>query len=136
MLLYLKVRLLLLWGSGAANGALVITTNQGNAGVGEMSIDFSASLSIDEVNREHPKQNLYGQGFGGNWNSNASGLSWGDKIADRSGGSDVYDTSGPYFVGDITGSTYYPVTEKNSKQTFNKENRDQFLELVILKIIA
>ena len=114
-----------LWGSGAANGALVITTNQGNAGVGEMSIDFSASLSIDEVNREHPKQNLYGQGFGGNWNSNASGLSWGDKIADRSGGSDVYDTSGPYFVGDITGSTYYPVIEKNSKQTFNKENRDQ-----------
>ena len=36
-----------LWGSGAANGALVITTNQGNAGVGEMSIDFSASVSID-----------------------------------------------------------------------------------------
>ena len=96
-----------LWGSGAANGALVITTNQGNAGVGEMSIDFSASVSIDEVNREHPKQNLYGQGFGGNWNSNASGLTWGDKIADRSGGSDVYDTSGPYFVGDITDQTYY-----------------------------
>ena len=98
-----------LWGSGAANGALVITTNQGNAGVGEMSIDFSASVSIDEVNREHPKQNLYGQGLNGAFNMNAGGGSWGDKISDRSGGPDDVDTSGPYFVGGITGQSYYPV---------------------------
>jgi len=114
-----------LWGSGAANGALVITTNQGNAGVGEMSIDFSASVSIDEVNVEHEKQNLYGQGFGGTWNSNASGLSWGDKISTRSGGANDVDTSGPYFVGGITGRTIYPITSKNSKETYNGVNRDQ-----------
>ena len=114
-----------LWGSGAANGALVITTNQGNAGVGEMSIDFSASVSIDEVNREHPKQNLYGQGLNGAFSMNAGGGTWGDKISDRSGGPDDVDTSGPYFVGNFSGRSYYPVINKNSRDTFNKENRDQ-----------
>jgi TonB-linked SusC/RagA family outer membrane protein len=113
------------WGSGAANGVVVIQTKRGLAGAGRLDVNFSASLSMDEVNREHEKQGVFGQGAGGVWSSNASGLSWGDKIADRKGGSDVYNTSGAYFIGDITGRTYYPITEKNSQEVFNDVNRDQ-----------
>ncbi|NJB37246.1 SusC/RagA family TonB-linked outer membrane protein [Croceivirga sp. JEA036] len=112
------------WGTGAANGVVVIKTKKGS-GIGKMSIDVTSSLSVDEVNREHEKQGIYGQGAGGSWSSNANGLSWGDKIADRTGGSDVFDTSGAYFVGNQTGNTYYPVTTKNSQEVFNAVNRDQ-----------
>ena len=113
------------WGSGAANGAIIIKTKRGNAKSGNLDVSFSSSISIDEVNREHTKQGTYGQGRGGVWNSNASGLSWGDKIADRSGGADEVNTTGAYFVGGVTGNTYYPITTKNSRNVYNDENRDQ-----------
>lgn len=113
------------WGTAAANGVLVIKTKKGNPEGGNFSIDFNASWSVDKINREHEKQALYGQGAGGSWNSNASGLSWGDKISDRSGAADEVDTSGPFFVGDQTGTTYYPITTKNSRETYNQANRDQ-----------
>ncbi|WP_293298999.1 SusC/RagA family TonB-linked outer membrane protein [Allomuricauda sp.] len=112
------------WGTGAANGVVVINTKKGK-GYGKMSIDITSSLSIDEINREHEKQSIYGQGAGGSWSSNASGLSWGDKIAERAGGNDIFDTSGAYFVGNQTGNTYFPVTQKNSTEVFNDVNRDQ-----------
>lgn len=114
-----------IWGTAAANGVLVITTKKGNVGDGNFSIDFNASFSVDKINREHKKQALYGQGFGGNWNSNAAGLSWGDKISERDGGANTVDQTGAYFIGDQTGTTYYPITAKNSHETFNQQNRDQ-----------
>jgi TonB-linked SusC/RagA family outer membrane protein len=112
------------WGSGAANGVIVIQTKKGVAGAGRLDVSFSSSLSIDEVNREHEKQGIFGQGAGGVYSSNASGLSWGDKIANRAGGADTFNTGGAYFIGDVTGSTYYPITVKNSKDVFNQTNRD------------
>ncbi|WP_425392372.1 SusC/RagA family TonB-linked outer membrane protein [Ekhidna sp.] len=113
------------WGTAAANGVLVIKTKKGRVDGGNFAVDFNASWSVDQINREHEKQGIYGQGAGGVWNSNASGLSWGDRIADRAGGADAVDTSGPYFVGDQTGTTYYPVTAKNSREVFNDVNRNQ-----------
>ena len=77
------------WGSGAANGVIVIQTKRGKAG-GGLKVSFSSSLSIDEVNREHEKQGLYGQGSRGVWSSNAGGASWGDKISDRSGAANTH----------------------------------------------
>jgi len=113
------------WGSGAANGAIIIQTKRGNAtGGSNLNVNFSSSVSFDEVNREHAKQGIFGQGRGGVWDSNASGLSWGDKIADRSGAANAVDQSGAYFVGDITGQTYYPITSKNSRNIYNGANRD------------
>lgn len=112
------------WGTAAANGVVIITTKKGKSN-GKMSIDINTSLSIDEVNREYKKQNIYGQGAGGVWSSNGSGLSWGDKIAERAGGSDIFDTSGAYFIGNQTGKVYYPVNEKRSQETFNDINRNQ-----------
>jgi len=113
------------WGSGAANGAIIIQTKRGNAtGGSNLNVNFSSSVSFDEVNREHAKQGVFGQGRGGVWDSNASGLSWGDKIADRSGAANAVDQSGAYFVGDITGQSYYPITSKNSRNIYNGANRD------------
>ena len=112
------------WGSGAANGVIVIQTKKGKAG-GGLKVSFSSSLSIDEVNREHEKQGLYGQGSRGVWSSNAGGSTWGDKISERSGAANTLNTSGAYFVGDVTGATYYPITEKNSREVYNQANRDQ-----------
>lgn len=113
------------WGTAAANGVLVIKTKKGRVSDGNFSVDFNAQFSVDKINREHEKQGLYGQGAGGVWNANASGLSWGDKIADRAGGGDAVDTSGPYFVSDQTGNVWYPVTQKNDTRVFNDVNRGQ-----------
>lgn len=113
-----------IWGSGAANGVIVVKTKRGAVGKGNVSIEVNASIGIDQINREHEKQGLYGQGAGGAYSQNASGLSWGDKISARAGGADAVNTAGAYFVSDQSGKTYYPVTGKNSKDVFNQENRD------------
>lgn len=113
------------WGTGAANGVVVITTKKGTAGGKKFSMELNSSVSIDEINREHEKQGIYGQGAGGVWSSNASGLSWGDKISDRSGAANTVNTAGAYFVGNQTGNTYYPITAKNSQEVYNAANRDQ-----------
>ena len=112
------------WGSGAANGVIVIQTKRGKLG-GGLSVNFSSSLSIDQVNKEHQKQSEYGQGTRGAWSSNAGGASWGDKISTRSGAANTVNNTGAYFVGDVTGATYYPITKKNDRSVFNDVNRDQ-----------
>lgn len=65
-------------------------------------------------------QTTYGQGNNGVWGANAI-RTWGDKIANRSGADDVLNTAGGYFVGN-TGRTIYPITTKNSKETFLDKN--------------
>lgn len=112
------------WGSGAANGVIVIQTKRGRAGVDRLDVSFAASISVDQVNREHEKQNTFGQGVNGVW-SPSQALNWGDKIANRSGGADIVNTTGAYFVSDVTGKTIYPITTINDRNDYNKENRDQ-----------
>jgi TonB-linked SusC/RagA family outer membrane protein len=112
------------WGSGAANGVIVIQTKRGKTG-GGLNVSFSSSLSVDTVNREHEKQGIFGQGSNGAWSSNAGGGTWGDKISERSGGANTTNTNGAYFVGGVTGASYYPITKKNDKTVYNDVNRDQ-----------
>ena len=107
-----------LWGSRAANGVVVITTKKGAKG--EAKISFKSSYSFDEVSDRIPFQNTWGQGRSGVWGSNRA-ESWGDYIPDRSGGSDTFDTSGAYFTAD-NGTIYYPISQKNSTDTFVEEN--------------
>ncbi len=114
------------WGSRAANGVIVITTKGGRLGR-KPSVQYSYTKSVDMISVKMPLQSAYGQGRSGVW-STSYGESWGDKISDRSGEEDVVDTSGAYFVGDITGTTYYPVTEKNSTATYTDSNYDQVFQ--------
>lgn len=63
-----------LYGSRAANGAILITTKQGKAG--RYNIDYNGSASLDQVNLLSKFQNTYGRGNGGVSGTNV-GESWG-----------------------------------------------------------
>ncbi|MDA9187833.1 carboxypeptidase-like regulatory domain-containing protein, partial [Flavobacteriaceae bacterium] len=107
-----------LWGSRAANGVIVITTKKGQRG--EAKISFKSSYSLDEISERIPMQDTWGQGINGNWRSGQA-EAWGDYIPDRSGAADAVNTSGAYFEA-ANGTMYYPITQKNSRETFLEEN--------------
>jgi len=113
-----------LWGSRAANGVIVITTKSGKAG--KFNINYKFTNSFDQVNDRIPMQNTWGQGRSGVY-SPTRAESWGDYIPDRAGGADVVDNSGEHFVAD-DGTVYYPITTKNSKDTFTDSNWDQVFQ--------
>ena len=54
-----------LYGSRAANGAIIITTKKGKKS-GKIGIDFSSSISVSAINKETfpVYQKVYGQGYG------------------------------------------------------------------------
>lgn len=114
-----------LWGSRAANGVILIRTKSGKNG-SKLNINFRTTYSIDQVSVVQPLQDNYGQGSAGSYSPTSSG-SWGDRIADRSGGADVFDKSGGYFEAE-DGTRYYPLLEKNSKETFSQSNFDQIFD--------
>lgn len=109
-----------LWGTRAANGVLVITTKKG-ANNNKLDVSFKATYSMDEINFNYPLQSTYGQGTNGLWAAN-NARSWGDKIENRTGGADAVNTTGDFFVGYPTGTTYYPILAKNSKEIFLDKN--------------
>ena len=120
-----------LYGTGAANGVLVINTKRGTKEAKGWSFNVKTSLSVDRINREWAKQDTWGQGFDGIWYGEPgigyfvenTGFSFGDEIALRSGGNDTYDLSGGYFE-TPDGRQIGPIVDKNSKATYNQENRD------------
>ena len=111
-----------IYGTGAANGVIVIKTKRGSKGGKRWQVNVKSAISIDEVNREWDKQDQYGQGSLGT-DSPTSALSYGAKISSRAGGADTVDTTGEFFLAD-DGTVYYPITQKNSRETFNQANRD------------
>ncbi|MEM9142858.1 MAG: SusC/RagA family TonB-linked outer membrane protein [Bacteroidota bacterium] len=123
-----------LWGSRASNGVVVITTKSGKKG---FSISLKNTVAIDKVNATQELQSTFGQGRGGLYLGGTEIRSWGDEIAARSGGEDTFDTNGAFFIGDQTGTIYYPVANgtednpsggKNSRETFNQKNFDQVFQ--------
>lgn len=111
-----------LWGTRAANGVIMITTKKGS--IGKTQINFISRYSVDKINAKYPMQTTYGQGLNGKWQNNAP-RSWGDKIADRPGTPDEVDNTGAYFQSYNDGQIYYPITKKNSRETFVDKNWDQ-----------
>tara|TARA_R110002012_G_scaffold322087_1_gene554980 strand:- start:17129 stop:20617 length:3489 start_codon:yes stop_codon:yes gene_type:complete len=115
-----------LWGSRAANGVIVITTKNGSLGK-KPTVQYSFTQSFDDINVRTPLQNKFGQGRDGVWQISRA-ESWGDKIADRAGGADEVNETGRYFLSNTTGNIYYPVTTKNSRETFVDSNYDQVFQ--------
>lgn len=109
-----------LWGSRAANGVIVITTKTGKAG--KVNVSYKFTSSFDQVNQRYEMQNVWGQGRGGVYGETRA-EAWGDYIPDRSGGPDEVNTTGERFVAE-NGTVYYPITQKNSKETFVDSNWD------------
>ena len=68
-----------LYGSRAANGAIMITTKSGRSLNGRMQVAFKSSVAFDQVNKLPDVQNTYSQGSVGRYNRGSS-LSWGARI--------------------------------------------------------
>ena len=99
-----------IWGSQGANGVIVITTKGGSYTPGrKVNISLRSNIQVDNLLREFPLQNQFGQGGNGAylWNSP---FSWGDQISARSGGADVLSYNYPYA----------PITQKNSKAVYDQ----------------
>ena len=116
-----------IYGSRAANGVVVITTKKGQAG--QAKITYSSTYSFDRVSERIPMQNTYGRGRNGApaLGTSTTAESWGDYIPDRSGGADGVDTSGGFYTA-VDGTVYYPVTAKNSRDTFVESNWDSVFQ--------
>ena len=112
-----------LWGSRAGNGVIVITTKRGK-GRGSFNINYTSSFSFDRANTVYPLQDKYGKGSNGAFSNSTTGNSWGDRIADRSGEANELDTTSSTYFEANDGTRYYPVTARNSKETFNQKNID------------
>lgn len=68
-----------LYGSRAANGAIMITTKRGGNQNGRMKVSLKSSLGFNQVNRLPEVQKTYAQGSQGRYNNRTS-LSWGPRI--------------------------------------------------------
>ncbi|MFD2786817.1 SusC/RagA family TonB-linked outer membrane protein [Hymenobacter rubripertinctus] len=115
------------WGSRAANGVIYITTKRGGSDSGKLSITYGTTYSADRVSYKHDLQDTYGRGSQGvaALTSNTTGNSWGDKISTRSGAPDVVNSTGSGgFYTAQNGQVYYPITKKNSQETFLDKNFD------------
>ena len=70
-----------LYGSRAANGAIIITTKRGRKGQGQgINVSYSTSYSVDMVNKMHEFTDKYARGRNGNY-SNVTHWSWGPAYA-------------------------------------------------------
>ncbi|SEJ05632.1 TonB-linked outer membrane protein, SusC/RagA family [Cyclobacterium xiamenense] len=68
-----------LYGVRAANGAVIITTKKGKEG--QIRVNYSGSVGIEELNRLPRLQDEYGQGFSGQYQPNSFWPSWGAPIS-------------------------------------------------------
>lgn len=83
-----------LYGSRAANGAILITTKQGK--LGRYTIDYNGSAFFDQVNLLTEFQNTYGRGNGGVSGTNI-GESWGPKAQTyKNNVKDFYENSATF----------------------------------------
>ena len=81
-----------LYGTRAANGAVIITTKSGQAG--EMQINVSSTAGAERVARYPEFQTVYGQGFAGEATTDSFWPNWGariDEVADTLEGWQYHD---------------------------------------------
>lgn len=69
-----------LYGVRAANGAVIITTKKGQEG--QVRVNVNSSVGFEEINQYPEFQNIYGQGFNGEYDPNSFWPSWGAPIAE------------------------------------------------------
>ncbi|MEN8121682.1 MAG: SusC/RagA family TonB-linked outer membrane protein [Bacteroidota bacterium] len=111
------------WGTRAANGVIIITTKSGKGKNKGISVNFKSGFYFDQIGTEYKKQNVFGQGRDGFFETNV-GESWGDKISERAGGLDEFAKTGQFFLAE-NGNKYYPINVKNSTEVFDDANREQ-----------
>lgn len=113
-----------IYGTGAANGVIVIKTKSGKGKPGEWNLDYKSGVYIDTVNETWDLQDKYGQGLNGVFNdAGGTSTTWGDLISARAGGADEVTVGNQRFEAQ-DGTVYYPIVTKNSRETYLKSNFD------------
>ncbi|HKL36915.1 MAG TPA: SusC/RagA family TonB-linked outer membrane protein [Salegentibacter sp.] len=67
-----------LYGVRAANGAVIITTKKGKEG--QVRINLNSSIGFEEINQYPDFQEVYGQGFSGEYNPDSFWPNWGPSM--------------------------------------------------------
>lgn len=67
-----------LYGVRAANGVIIVTTKKGKNG--KAMFNVKTSYGVDEVNKIPATQDVYTQGFGGNYDANSFWPTWGPTV--------------------------------------------------------
>ncbi|MGO4818754.1 SusC/RagA family TonB-linked outer membrane protein [Flavobacterium sp. W22_SRS_FP1] len=114
-----------LWGTQALGGVIMITTKSGKFNQ-KMKVTYNTTYSSDVINVKYPLQDKFGQGTKGVFTPNNT-YSWGDKISERSGAPDDFNTLGAYYI-DQDGAFYYPIVNKNSRETYDESNFDKVFQ--------
>lgn len=104
-----------LYGIQAANGAVIITTKKGKAGVSKIS--YSGSISVDKILGTPDTQRVYGQGnqvgSGSDYTYDPeSQFSWGDELA---AGTPIYDNLGNLYESAVTQNHNVSYSSGNEK---------------------
>ncbi len=104
-----------LYGIQAANGAVIITTKKGKAGVSKIS--YSGSISVDKILGTPDTQSVYGQGnqvgSGSDYTYDTeSEFSWGEEIA---AGTPIYDNIGNLYETAVTQNHNVSYSSGNEK---------------------
>lgn len=104
-----------LYGIQAANGAVIITTKKGKAGVSKIS--YSGSLSVDKVLGTPDTQSVYGQGnqvgSGSDYTYDTeSQFSWGEELV---AGTPIYDNIGNLYETAVTQNHNVSYSSGNEK---------------------
>ncbi len=106
-----------LYGVRAANGAVIITTKKGKAGV--VQVNLNSSVGFDNLVKMPNLQDEYGQGFNGERNDNSFWPSWGANIAEENDPDYVYqDNWNRAFDTGIQVDNSLSVSGGNEKATF------------------
>lgn len=69
-----------LYGVRASNGAVIITTKKGEAGA--VKVNINSSVGFERINQYPDFQEIYGQGFGGEYDPDSFWPAWGAPIAE------------------------------------------------------
>lgn len=69
-----------LYGVRAANGAVIITTKKGKAG--DVRINLNSSVGFEDINQYPDFQEVYGQGFSGEYDADSFWPNWGPSMTE------------------------------------------------------
>ena len=134
------------YGTGAANGVLVINTKRGSRDSKGWSVSAKSQFSVESVNLEWDKQDKWGQGYSEIWYATGTtgngydngrfvqntGYSYGDYMPNRAGGANTMDLSSAYFEA-ASGKVYGTIANgsatnasggMNDRQSYNDINRN------------
>lgn len=114
-----------LYGIGASNGAIVITTKKGSNTGGKMNISYSSSVTWSKVNKLPEFQSKFGQGINGQFHGPEDGVtrSWGADVSELRYYNNKTNPQDPLNPGNYLWSPYGAVVHKSNPHATSEQVR-------------